>query len=522
MAPFKAQNMSNNAAVCANGGEIGRSQALQALAAGAEPIPDMNPILLKPEGDCRSQVIVQGFPWRTGTESSLEAREYFQQRQQLWPYVTESLERLRATNDVIVIEGAGSPAELNLNKCELVNMAIAKYLQAPVVLIGDIERGGVFAQLLGTLSLLEPEERALVQGILVNKFRGDIRLFDDGVRILEERSGLKVWGVLPWMKDLNLPDEDALALSDAPGVSDVVDAHKGKVLRIAIVHLPHIANFDDFDPLRGESFVRVSYVRTAEQLRGSEPWDVIILPGTKNTLSDLRWLRQNGIDETIRAIHRSGQTEIVGICGGYQILGGSIDNPHRLESNVERERGLELLPISTTFHQNKSTYQQNARVLDDRIAPGTAGLILSGYEIHSGQTISASPWLEGIPTTIGAYSEDIKSLDGSISSDGRVWGCYLHGIFGNDRFRNSWLDRLYRNRFEQSLPESGKPVHSFAMQLQRELDRLADHFETLVDWRCVENLLEFDQNKNIEGYPLIKVGILLKLFALNLTCSSDL
>jgi adenosylcobyric acid synthase len=258
VAPFKAQNMSNNAAVCKDGGEIGRSQALQAIAARATPHSDMNPILLKPEGNTRSQVIVNGKPLASANGKPIEAADYFERRQQLWPMVTSALDRLREQYDLVIIEGAGSPAELNLADVEMVNMSVARYCQSPVLLVGDIERGGVFAQLLGTLWLLPPEDRALVRGLIVNKFRGDLRLFDRGVEILEERGNVPVLGVLPWIDALRLPEEDAVALMNSHGEEDFCFANNenDKRLDIAVIHLPHIANFDDFDPLASDSRVR--------------------------------------------------------------------------------------------------------------------------------------------------------------------------------------------------------------------------------------------------------------------------
>jgi len=456
VAPFKAQNMSNNAAVCSNGAEIGRSQALQALAAGVPPDSDMNPILLKPEGQTRSQVIVNGRP-----HDSLEAADYYQRRQKLWPQVTAALDRLRDRYELVVIEGAGSPAELNLAHVEMVNMSVARYCQSPVILVGDIERGGVFAQLLGTLWLLPPEDRRLVRGLLVNKFRGDLALFDSGVEILRERGGVEVLGVLPWIENLRLPEEDAVALSSMPAIG----ATNPSQLDIAVIHLPHIANFDDFDPLATEPSVNLRYVRSADQL--GKP-DAILVPGTKNTIGDLQWLRASGIATQIEQSAASG-VAVVGICGGYQILGGTIDNPNRLECNSSTASGLGLLEIETTFEAQKQTCQVEMRVTDDTIAPGTLGELLSGYEIHVGRTTSRSPWMNGA-----------AGPDGARSRDGAVWGCYLHGLFHNDRFRSAWLSKL-----------AGRSISDFQIssseQIQLSLDRLADTFETHADF---ERLME--------------------------------
>ncbi|QEG38216.1 cobyric acid synthase [Roseimaritima ulvae] len=475
VAPFKAQNMSNNAAVCASGAEIGRSQALQAVAAGVPADSDMNPILLKPEGQTRSQVIVNGRPLQT-----LEANDYFQRRQQLWPHVTAALDRMRERYDVVVIEGAGSPAELNLAELEMVNMSVARYCQSPVLLIGDIERGGVFAQLLGTLWLLPPEDRRLVAGLIVNKFRGDLSLFDSGVEILQQRGGVPVLGVLPWIDALRLPEEDAVAL-DSPAASE--SNHAGDRLQIAVVRLPHIANFDDFDPLARTPGVHLRYVRSMEELNDS---DVVILPGTKNTLGDLAWLQQSGLAKRIVQLAQRG-TQIVGICGGYQMLGRRILNPDGLENGIPHADGLGLLPTETTFHPAKLTRQVQFELVDDSLAPGARGAILSGYEIHCGQTAPRLPWLCRHSNNDVA---DAQARDGSRSDDGRVWGCYLHGLFHNDAFRTAWLNHLGIGSItDQDL--------SADEQLHRSLDRLADAFEAHINMDQLMNLV-LDSNPTPE------------------------
>ncbi|MGC8782545.1 MAG: cobyric acid synthase, partial [Anaerolineae bacterium] len=320
VAPFKAQNMSNNAGVTPAGGEIGRAQVTQAEACGIPPHVDMNPVLLKPEADSRSQVVVLGKKLDT-----LPARDYYRRKAGLWEVVTAALARLRAGNDLVIIEGAGSPAELNLKRGDIVNMAVARHAQAPVLLVGDIDKGGIFAQLLGTLWLLEPEERPLVKGLIVNKFRGDPDLFADGVRILEERGGVPVLGVVPWLHDHGIAEEDGAGLLERgdtlPLSLQCSDA--SPLLHIAVIKLPRIANFDDFDPLAVEPGVRVRFVRTPEAL--GRP-DAIILPGTKHTLADLAWLHGVGLADALLDLARRG-TALVGICGGYQMLGRIIRDP---------------------------------------------------------------------------------------------------------------------------------------------------------------------------------------------------
>lgn len=472
VAPFKAQNMSNNAAVCADGSEIGRAQAVQAFAAGIEPTADMNPLLLKPEADARSQVILLGRPWAT-----LPAGTFYQRKQELWPQVTAALDRLRAEYELVIIEGAGSAAELNLKAGDLVNMAIARYAQAPVILVGDIDRGGIFAQLLGTLWLLEPEEQALVRGLLVNKFRGDIALFADGMRILEERGGVPVLGVIPYIRDLGIPEEDAVAIESFKVFQRPCKQGVGQAsipdVDIVVVALPRISNFDDFDPLVVEPGVRVRYVSSAPEL--GRP-DAVILPGSKSTIADLAWLRECGLAAAIQDLAGEG-VSIVGICGGYQMLGEVVHDPDHTESSLDRATGLGLLPIETVFEGEKATYRARARLLG---GPGwLAGLsdrMIAGYEIHLGRTCATRHWLE--ITERGGQPVDV--LDGAVSENGRVWGCYLHGLFENDDLRRVWLSSLGWQGAMDAAP---------ARDVLAALDRLADHVEAAVDMGLLENVV---------------------------------
>ncbi|MGC9040546.1 MAG: cobyric acid synthase CobQ [Roseiflexus castenholzii] len=418
VAPFKAQNMSNNAAVTADGREIARSVAVQAAAAQIEPTVEMNPILIKPEGQRRSQIVVEGRPWRT-----LDALDFWRRKEMLWEIVTRNLDALRARCDLVIAEGAGSPVELNLKAGDIVNMRVARYVEARCVLVGDIDTGGIFAQLLGTLMLLEPEERELVQGLLVNRFRGDPALFEDGVRILEQRSGLPVLGVIPWFEDLHLPEEDAVALERGNRL-----ARDG--LTIAVIHLPAIANFDDFDPLAREPGVTLRYITHPNDLSDAV---AVILPGTKHTLAARRWLRERGFDVALHQFPGS----IVGICGGYQLLGERISDPLGVEGQGGDEPGLGLLPVETIFSAAKLTVQADAVSR----APWAVGARLHGYEIHMGRTRSIDADRPLITVTQRG-ADAVEEHDGHISKDGRVWGCYLHGIFANDAFRRGWLQRL--------------------------------------------------------------------------------
>jgi adenosylcobyric acid synthase len=461
VAPFKAQNMSNNAAVCA-GGEIGRAQAAQAAAAEVEPTVEMNPILIKPEGDRRSQVVVRGQAWRT-----LSAGDYYRHKRELWEAVTSSLDALRAQYDLVIAEGAGSPAELNLKPGDLVNMAVAKYAGAPVVLVGDVDRGGIFAQLLGTQALLEPDERALLQGFVVNKFRGDPRLFEDGVRLLAERGGVPVLGVVPYLPDHGLAAEDAVALEDAPAPGPA----PAGVVDIAVIRLPRISNFDDFDPLALEPGVRVRYVDSPQALGRPQ---ALILPGTKNTLADLAWLHEGGLSAAIGALARRGAA-VVGICGGYQMLGRLVRDPQRLESSLEQLAGLGLLPVETTFAGRKATYRSRARIVGGAgFLAGLRGETLLGYEIHLGRTPSANALIE----IVEREGRPARQPDGAASADGRVFGLYLHGLFDNDNFRRAWLRSL------------GAPAAegNFREQQRLRFDRLADAVEAALDMNGLDAL----------------------------------
>jgi adenosylcobyric acid synthase len=416
VAPFKAQNMSLNAAVTPDGREIGRAQAAQAEAAGVAPRAEMNPVLLKPEGDSRSQVVVLG-----RATGALATRDYWRGRQELWPVVRSALRSLREEFDIVVIEGAGSPAELNLRRHDLANMRVAAVADAAVLLVGDIERGGIFAQLLGTLDLLNPAERARVRTLLVNKFRGDRSLFDDGARILRRRAGLPTY-VLPYADDLGVPAEDSLAqrpqgLPEGP--------------EVAVVAYPHMSNHDEFEPLAAAG-ARVRYVRRAAELEGP---DLVVLPGSKTTRPDLAWLRDGGIDERLRALARSG-TPILGICGGFQMLGRELRDPAGVEGPAGTAAGLDLLPVRTTFARAKRTFQVRGRSCAHGALGLSAGTAFDAYEIHVGRTERDG---------CGAFAEltrvpgGQRVLDGAVSANGLVVGTYAHGIFSSRPLRETLL-----------------------------------------------------------------------------------
>lgn len=462
VAPYKAQNMSNNAAVCADGSEIGRAQATQALAAGLAPRVEMNPVLIKPEADSRSQVVVMGRAWQNLSGATYPRKKI------LWEQVTRALDTLRAQYDLVIMEGAGSPVELNLKEGDIVNMAIARYADAPTLLVGDIDRGGIFAQLLGTLWLLPPEERTLVRGLVVNKFRGDISLFADGVRMLEERGGVPVLGVLPYLRGLFIPEEDAVAL-EVPAQF----AKPAQVVDIAVIRLPRIANFDDFDPLAAEPGVRLRYVDAPAQLGQA---DAVILPGTKSTVDDLAWLRAQGLAEAVCAVAERGGA-VVGICGGYQMLGKAIHDPQHVESRRTETNGLGLLPLETTFAGEKAACQASAVI---QAGPAwLAGLedqTIHGYEIHMGRTESQSHWLE-ITLRNGQRAQ---TPDGAVSADGRVWGCYMHGLFANQNLRRAWLQSLgWQSAHDMNANDL----------FNASLARLADSLDEALDMQTLERII---------------------------------
>lgn len=455
VAPFKAQNMSNNSYVTPDGGEIGRAQAVQAEAAGVDARVEMNPILLKPEADHTSQVVLLGRPLR-----SAQAKDYFGLKAQLWESVHTSLDTLRNEYDVVVIEGAGSPAEINLKATEIVNMRVARYANVPVLLCGDIDRGGVFASLVGTLELLEPEERELIKGFVINKFRGDESLLTDGLTWLEHRTGIPVAGVVHHFWDIHIPEEDSVAL-DIPTRS-----HDKSLLDIAVIQLPHISNFDDFDPLARENGVSLRYVDSAESL--GHP-DLVILPGSKTTIPDLTWMDSQGLTGAIRSLHQQGAS-VIGICGGYQMLGTRLYDPEGVESSLHETDGLDLLPMTTVFAGTKETHRVKAEVVaDSGLLKDARDAPITGYEIHMGRTTG-----EGIksPFQIRDRSDvpvsDATAFDGAIDPSGRVLGTYIHGLFHNVQLRQALLRELARRR-GVNLPGSGQEL-----VIDQEYDKLAD------------------------------------------------
>lgn len=444
--PFKPQNMSNNAAVTIDGGEIGRAQALQARACGVAPTVDMNPVLLKPQSEIGAQVIVQG-----RSIGSARAQDYQDLKPKLMTAVLESFNRLRAHADLVLVEGAGSASELNLRRNDIANMGFARAANVPVVLIGDIDRGGVIAQIVGTTTVIDVDDRAMLRGFLVNKFRGDAALFADGMREIAQRSGLRGLGLIPHFKDAALlPAEDAMALSEP---ERNVDRRGGAAVTIAVPVLPRISNFDDLDPLKMEPGVRLVMVRSGEAIPREA--NVILLPGSKATLADLAELRREGWDIDIAAHVRAGG-RVLGICGGYQMLGRTIADPDGIEGAPGEMAGLGLLDVTTRMTGSKQLSEVHGR--------GPSGTAFFGYEMHIGTT-------EGPDLARPMLRFDDDRPEGAVSPSGRVSGCYVHGLFGSDAFRAAWL------------AEMGSPPTSLRYDdvVERTLDAFAAHLETHVD-----------------------------------------
>jgi adenosylcobyric acid synthase len=456
VAPFKGQNMSLNAYVTATGGEIGYAQAVQSWAAGVPPKIDFNPILLKPQGDMTSQVIIHG-----KAAGKTTASEYYEKYfDRGWEAIQESLARLTEEYDIIVCEGAGSPAEINLKHRDLTNMRVAKHLNAPTLLVVDIDRGGSFAHVVGTLQLLEPEERELVKGVVINKFRGQRSLLQSGIDWLEGYTGIPVVGVIPWSSVL-LPAEDSLDLFEQRS------RKKNAELTISVIRLPYLSNFTDFDPLDSEATVNLNYVQLNENL--GYP-DAVILPGSKTTVGDLKALYKSGMAEQIKVYGASGGL-ILGICGGFQMLGQEVLDPGQLEGNIQRYEGLGLLPVTTTITPEKITRQRQvtSKYPQD-------GLPVAGYEIHQGITELTSDFLDLTPIYPYSLFDDLKL--GLVNQSQSVWGCYLHGLFDNGAWRRAWLNCLRHRRGIPSLPTG---IGNYREHREAILDEVATLVEMNLD-----------------------------------------
>jgi adenosylcobyric acid synthase len=458
VAPFKAQNMANNAHVCRDGGEIGRSTAVQARACGIEPTVDMNPVLLKPSTDTAAQVVVMGRPVK-----SMTAREYQDFKPTLLSLIRGCLFRLQRDHDVVVIEGAGSPAEVNLRDSDIVNMRTAEIADAPVLLVGDIDVGGVFAQLVGTMHLLLDSERARVRGLVINKFRGDLEILRPGLAFLERETGRPVLGVVPHFRHIRIPEEDAVPAEKIGG------AAPSDRIRVDVVLHPRMSNFTDFDALEAEPDVHLRYLERPDE----RVPDALILPGTKSSIADLRRLKEAGFAAHVTRCLERGAT-VVGICGGFQMLGTLIRDPRHVESAADAEEGLGLLPSVTVFEKEKITAQVSGIHLG-------SGAEVRGYEIHMGRAegTAAAPLLRITERGGRAVSE----FDGAEAAGGRVWGTYLHGVFDNPGFRRHFVDCLRAARGWPAL-RTAAPIDSDA-----EFDKLAAHVRAALDLERIHRIL---------------------------------
>jgi adenosylcobyric acid synthase len=463
VAPFKAQNMALNSFITPQGGEMGRAQVVQAEAAGLEPHVDMNPILLKPTSNVGSQVILHG-----KVLGNYTAEEYYQKKADLIGQVMQSYHRLEEKYDVILMEGAGSAAEINLREKDLVNLSMAERVAAPVLLVADIDRGGVFASIVGHMELFTPAERELVKGFIINKFRGDPSLLRSGLEFLETRTGKPVLGLVHYFKDIHIPEEDSVALDLKMRVTR---ERSQEQVRIGVIRLPHISNYTDFDSLEQEPSVDLTYFTAPEQVF---EMDLVVLPGSKNTLNDLHYLHNQGIAEAIISFHAKGGT-VVGICGGYQMLGRKVLDPLGVESDLQEITGLGLLDMETELLGEKVTTQVRARLLWPELADPADQV--HGYEIHMGQSRvigPATPLLE----IVERNGKPVQVEDGLISSDGRVWGSYLHGLFDNDGLRHRVISRLQQG---DDLVPTRERLSSFHHWKEEQYDKLAAHLRKHID-----------------------------------------
>jgi adenosylcobyric acid synthase len=462
VAPFKAQNMSNNSYVTRDRGEIGRAQAFQAAASGIDATVEMNPILLKPSSDMGSQVVVLGKP-----VAHMHAREYHQYQSQLTGIVRDSFEKLAANYDIIVIEGAGSPAEINLRDFDIVNMSVAKLARSPVILVGDIHVGGVFAWLVGTLELLQPDERELVKAFLINKFRGDASLLDSGIAFLEQRTGKKTLGVVPFVPNLPVDEEDGVKEWKSN------EGSSSQKLNVCVIRFPRISNSTDFESLACEPDVNLQYLTSVPYPRRPVP-DVVILPGTKSTIDDLDFLRSSGLETYVREL-RAKNVPIVGICGGFQMLGKHIFDPDRVEAARPVASGLGFLETVTRFDNRKQTVRVRGHCL-------SSGGKINGYEIHMGQTEQA-PDSQPLFRITEEQGRAVDRHDGCISGDGQVWGTYIHGVFDEPQFRRDFLNQLRAERGWDPLSLQSAPSR------EATLDVLADLVTRHLDCALLHEIL---------------------------------
>jgi adenosylcobyric acid synthase len=460
VAPFKAQNMALNSFVTEDGLEMGRAQVTQAHACRIKPDVHMNPVLLKPNTDTGSQVVVMGTP-----AGNMNVRSYVDFKKQLKTVVRDAYQYMESRYDIIVIEGAGSPAEINLKKDDITNMHVAKLAQCPVIIVGDIDRGGVYAHFAGTYDLLDKDEQDLTAGFLINKFRGDASLLKPANDFIQQRTGKPIFGVVPMVKDLRLPDEDSVEFKKRVGRQKTLSADK---IHIAVVDLPHVSNFTDFDPFEvDETDVQLFVTDTPEDLLQA---DIIMIPGSKNTLWDMKYLRERGFPPMLETCISRGKM-VIGICGGYQMLGKRIIDPEAVESSKREVDGLGILALETVMAEEKRLTQVTASCMDN-------GLTVTGYEIHHGRS-----YMEETPLLMGPKNEIL----GCRNTEGNVWGTYIHGVFDDPQFRNHILDRI---RKQKNLPPRKLQWTGANESLDSELTRLASVLRETVDIDAIYKLLE--------------------------------
>ncbi|HWF93125.1 MAG TPA: cobyric acid synthase [Terriglobales bacterium] len=494
VAPFKAQNMSLNSAATPDGGEIGRAQALQAEACRVAPCVEMNPVLIKPRSDSTSQVMLLGKVW-----GQVSAQDYHTRRvEQLFPAVLDSYRKLASQNELILLEGAGSPAEINLREHDIVNLRMARAAGAACLLVGDIDRGGVFASLLGTMGLLEDGERELIKGFIINKFRGDKTLLQSGVEMIERRLGLPCVGIVPYLHNLNLEEEDSVAMAERPTPLKAWNASEAgsscRTLRVGVIAFPHLSNFTDFDALAAEPSVTLAFLRNPRDVALA---DVLILPGTKQTLDDLDWLESEGFVPRILE-HGGKKKPIVGICGGFQMLGISLHDPAGMENSgrpAERE-GLKILRVRTILQKEKTTQLVKGRLCQQMPTDYSwAETQFKGYEIHLGETQRE----EGVPpfaTVVGSADkvalEGGERYDGAVSEDRRTFGTYVHGVFDDDKFRHSFVAAA---RAASGLAPAEENAW-VASERETQFARLANHMRASLDMKGIRGWIDLNREEN--------------------------
>lgn len=472
VAPFKSQNMALNSFITEEGLEMGRAQVFQAEAAGIKPSAKMNPILLKPTGDSYAQVIVKGKVYKNMT-----AVEYHEFKPQLREMIKEVYDGLINSNDIVVIEGAGSPAEINLRDKDIVNMGMAEIADSPVILIGDIDKGGVFASIYGTVMLLTEEERKRIKGVIINKFRGDKRILEPGLKMLEDLTGIPVIGVIPY-GDLNIEDEDSVTQRFTRESNK-----EGKVI-VEVIQLPHISNFTDFHVFETLPDVYLRYITSGDRVGNP---DLLIIPGSKNTIADLKYLRESGLEKEILRAYEEG-SNVFGICGGYQILGQKIKDPLGVESSITEIKGLGLLDVETIFEGEKVTTQVEGRVTfeDEGLMKHCKNTSIKGYEIHMGRTKLGKD-VEALVTIDKKLGETVAYKDGAVDKEGRVFGTYLHGIFDEVAFTQRMISNILTKK---GLTPSATQPMTFEEFKNKEYDKLAKLVKENLDMNKIYEIME--------------------------------